>query len=116
MLCLVVVMSIRELVTQNKKTFQDIAGLSIVYSLSIAGPVLCQLAPKVNMLHWIPIILAGSLQFLFIAMGKPVDEWWLIATIAPFTVGTPLLAMIAYKAWFAPRFGLSTVPAQSQSL
>ena len=104
--CLVLVMSIRELITRNSKTFQDTAGLLIVYCLSVGGPILALLAPRLKILLWLPVFLAGALQFLFIAIGKPIDEWWLIATIAPFTVGTPVASLLLYKYWFASRFGL----------
>ena len=60
----------------------------------------------VRIIHWLPAFLSGALQFVFIAIGKPVDEWWLIGTIAPFTVGTPIASLLLYKNWFAPRFGL----------
>jgi len=105
--CLFLIMSMREMITRNSKTFQDVAGLTIVYCFSVLGPGLALLLPRLKPLHWVPVFLAGGIQALFIAIGKPMSEWWLIATVAPFTIGVPLASLMLYKLWFAPRFGLA---------
>jgi hypothetical protein len=104
--CLLVIMTCHELITRSGKTFQDTGGLTIVYSMSVLGPLLARFLPRVRILHWIPVFLLGGLQCLFIAIGKPMNEWWLIAEVAPFTIGTSLAALLLYKRWFAPRFSL----------
>src|SRR5438270_12308462 len=73
--CLLVIMTCRELITRNAKTFQDVAGLIIVYSMSVLGPLLALCLPRIRILHWIPVFFAGGIQCLFIAIGKPMDEW-----------------------------------------
>lgn len=104
MICLMLVMCLRELATRNSKTFQDVGGLIIVFFLSALGPVLSLSAPRAKVLHWLPVILAAGVQFFFLAMGKPMSEWWLYFTVAPFTVGAPAMSLILFKRWYAPRF------------
>lgn len=99
--------ALRTLVTRTAKSFEDIPGFLIVSSLAILGPWLRYLLPKLKWVAWFPTLLIGGLQCLLIAIGKPMSEWWLILTIAPFTVGAPVAALLAFQFWYAPRYGLT---------
>lgn len=105
-ICLVLVMAIRELLFANSKSFQDTGGLIVVYLLAASGPILCMSVPRLKFVHWLPVMFIGVAQFAILTLAKPTNEWWLYFVVAPFTVGVPALALVVYKHWYAPRFGL----------
>lgn len=57
-----------------------------------------------RLLHWLPSAILLVFLLIFIALGKPLDEWYLVLKIAPFTIGTPVLSLLLFKLWYSPRF------------